>query len=164
VTIDYYSLHRGETTTRTVEPHRVFSQDGEWYMRGYCRLAAEERTFRLDRVLGLQIEDETFRPVELSESGNFAATEDDIRVTLRLAPEAAWVAEAYPVEAVSRTKQAIQVTLAVSSLRWLERLLLQLGPQASVVRSEPPVSETLVPDAAERILARYRDRDPDGAR
>jgi len=156
VTIDYYSLHRGATTSRTVDPHRVFSDSGEWYMRGFCHLAQEVRTFRLDRVMSLAIEEGVFEPVADTDPGTFAASEDDIRVTLQLEPSAAWVAEAYPVEDVTRTKNALRVTLAVSSLRWLERLLLQLGTQARVVGAEPPLPDGFLPAAAERLLARYR--------
>ena len=159
VTIDYYSLHRGQATSRTVEPHRIFSEQGEWYMRGHCQLAGEVRTFRLDRVLDLAVEAESFEPVEPSEGGTFAASEDDIRVTLKLAPEAAWVAEAFPVEEVKRTKKTLRVTLAASSLQWLERLLLQLGDQATVESADPPLPEGFIPDAAARILDRYRAGD-----
>ena len=155
VTIDYYSLHRGENTSRTVEPHRVFSEQGEWYMRGFYRLATEVRTFRLDRVMALSIDDQTFEPVAQTEAAMFAASEDDIRVTLKLAPEAAWVAEAFPVEEVKRTARTLRVTLAVSSLTWLERLLLQLGTHAEVVSASPPLPADFVADAAHRVLARY---------
>ena len=156
VTIDYYSLHRGETTSRTVQPHRVFSEQGEWYVRGFCQLADEVRTFRLDRVLALTIDNATFEPVAQTDAGTFAASEDDIRVTLKLAPQAAWVAEAFPVEEVIQTKRTLRVTLAVSSLTWLERLLLQLGTQAEVVSAEPALPPNMVTEAAQRVLDRYR--------
>jgi len=156
VTIDYYSLHRGETTLRTVEPHRIFSEQGEWYMRGFCQLADEVRTFRLDRVMALKIDDATFAPVAQPDAGTFAASEDDIRVTLELDPSAAWVAEAFPVEEVAQTGTTLRVTLAVSSLIWLERLLLQLGTQARVVAAVPDLPPNLVPAAAKKILDRYR--------
>ena len=128
-------------------------------MRGHCRLAGEVRTFRLDRVLELAIEAESFEPVAAGDGGTFAASEDDIRVTLKLAPEAAWVAEAFPVEEVKRTKRTLRVTLAVSSLQWLERLLLQLGDLAVVESADPPLPEGFVTEAAERVLARYRAGD-----
>lgn len=157
VTIDYYSLHRGASTSRTVEPHRVFSEQGEWYMRGLCQLAEDVRTFRLDRVMSLAVEDSTFEPVAGVEPSTFAATEDDIRVTLKLAPEAAWVAEAFPVESVKQTARTLRVTLAVSSLTWLERLLLQLGPLAIVESAKPQLPDDFVSASARRVLARYRD-------
>jgi len=156
LTIDYYSVHRGQTTSRTVEPHRVFSEQGEWYMRGHCRLADEVRTFRLDRVMSLAIADETFDVVPVTETATFAAAEDDVRVTLQLESGAAWVAEAFPMESVEADKSGVVVTMAVSSLRWLERLLLQLGTQATVVSSEPPLPANFLADAANLVLARYR--------
>lgn len=156
ITVDYYSLHRGESTTRTIEPHRVFSERGEWYLRGFCRLTGEVRTFRLDRVMNLAIEDDTFEPVTATDAPMFAASEDDIRVTLKLEPEAAWVAEAFPVEQVKRTPRTLRVTLAASSLTWLERLLLQLGPLASLEKAVPPLPDDFVSNAAGRVLDRYR--------
>ncbi len=164
VAIDYYSLHRAETTTRTVEPHRVFSEGGEWYMRGFCQLAGEVRTFRLDRVMTLHVEDATFAPVESTDASMFAATEDDIRVTLKLTPEAAWVAEAFPVEEVKRSARTLRVTLAVSSLTWLERLVLQLGEQATIEKAVPALPVNFASDAAARILDRYRAGAAENAR
>ena len=55
-------------------------------------------------------------------------------MTLELAPAAAWVAEAYPTEAVTeRADGSLEIVLAVSERAWLERLLLRLGPDAGVV-------------------------------
>ena len=47
----------------------------------------------------------------------------------------------------------MDVVLAVSEPAWLERLLLGLGPDATVVA--PPTSSTLGADAAARLRARY---------
>ena len=156
IEIEYHSLHRSTGTLRVVEPHNVFSQNGEWYLRGYCRLAEADRTFRLDRVLSLQTTGETFESDGSATTAVFAPDDDDLRVTLELSHDAAWVAEAFPVESVKQTKKAITVTLAVSSTVWLERLLLQLGPSARLTSSTPELSETLRSDAAARILARYQ--------
>lgn len=156
IEIEYHSLHRSTGTLRVVEPHNVFSQNGEWYLRGFCRLAEAERTFRLDRVLSLVMTGESFEGGASGTTDVFAPDDDDLRVTLELSHDAAWVAEAFPVEAVKETKKAITVTLAVSSTVWLERLLLQLGPSARVVDSTPVLPESLRSDSAARVLARYQ--------
>ena len=157
VEIDYHSLHRGAPTTRQIEPIAVFSQEGEWYVRAWCRLADAERTFRLDRILDLREVGESFAPRQGSETTTFAPSEDDMRVHLRLKPEAAWVAEAYPVEAVTPSRgQSINVTLVASSVVWLERLLLQLGDAAELVGTEPELEPQLRARAATRVLAGYR--------
>jgi len=157
VTIDYYSLHRGATTRRTVDPHQVYSQDGEWYLRGYCHLADEVRTFRLDRVLSLITTDSTFEAVATDPAPAFSPSDDDVRVTLRLAPSAAWVAEAYPVERFTALDDGYcEVELAASSVRWLERLLLQLGSAATLLAADPPLPDGFRGDAARAVLARYQ--------
>jgi len=80
---------------------------------------------------------------------------EDPRVTLHLAPAADWVVESYPHEAAERRGDGSwQVVLAVSEPAWLERLLLSLGPDAEVVA--PPEADAIAPEAAARILARYR--------
>lgn len=156
VHIDYYSLHRGESTERTIEPHHVFSKDGEWYVRGQCRLTDEVRTFRLDRIIAYTVLDETFEFVGDRQDETFAPSEDDIRVTLDLGRDAHWVAEAYPVESTkARAKGILRVRLAVSSLAWLERLLLQLGPAASIVDATPELPVDMRSTAAHRVLTRY---------
>lgn len=156
VEIEYHSMHRGEATRRRVEPHNVFSQDGEWYLRGHCRAAGADRTFRLDRVLALSVTDEHFEFDGAASTTTFAPSEDDVRIVLELQPEAFWVAEAYPVEGVEHVDDALLVTLAATSRAWIERLLLQLGPAARLVSSSPPLPASLRADAARRLLARYR--------
>ena len=59
-------------------------------------------------------------------------------VTLRLAPEARWVVDYYPVLATRPVdpqdpEGPLEVDLRVADERWLTRLLLRLAPYAEVV-------------------------------
>ena len=47
----------------------------------------------------------------------------------------------------------MRATFPVASQRWLERLLVRLGPEAEVVA--PADWRRLGPDTARRVLARY---------
>jgi proteasome accessory factor C len=85
----------------------------------------------------------------------FRPRPEDLRVTLELAPDAVWVVESYPHEAAEQLADGSwRVVLAVSEPAWLERLLLSLGPAASVVA--PAEATALASAAASRLLARYR--------
>ena len=54
-------------------------------------------------------------------------------MTLRLSPAARWVVERYPVDdVVERRGGGVDATFPVASERWLERLLVRLGPEAEV--------------------------------
>ena len=62
----YRSLHSDEETTRTVDPYYVFFQDGFWYVRAYCHLRKDFRTFAVDRIVSLRTLDEHFIPEKIS--------------------------------------------------------------------------------------------------
>ncbi len=50
---------RGQETTRAVRPLRVHEQNGNLYLIAHCYRAEALRTFRLDRVVELLMEDQT---------------------------------------------------------------------------------------------------------
>jgi proteasome accessory factor C len=159
--LDYYSFARDEMTTRVVDPIRVFHALGEWYLAAYCHRAQAARLFRVDRVRAArptgaraeahQVDDEE----ELADLV-YRPAPSDPRVQLRLRPEAAWVADSLPTEQSNpRADGGWDVVLAISGPAFLERLLLELGPAATVV--SPPEAAAAAAEAAGRVLARYRE-------
>jgi proteasome accessory factor C len=61
----------------------------------------------------------------------------------------------YPVESVEeRPGGHLRVTLAVAAVPWLERLLVRLGPDVSIVEAPGPLNDAGTA-AARRILERY---------
>lgn len=158
VRLDYFSYGRDERTTREVDPYRVFSEAGAWYLHGHCHLAGEPRLFRVDRIFAVDELAATFeRPASAEEMPPvFHADPDTPRVTLLLAAAARWVAGHYPVEeTVQLPDGGLRVRLAVSSRGWLEKLLLRLGPDAQVLEATDRALMDTGPAAARRVLARY---------
>jgi proteasome accessory factor C len=156
VEIDYWSAGRDELTTRAIDPAVVFFALGAWYTSAYCHRAEADRMFRVDRIRGLRTTGAHFdAPTgDLTSGEVYNPAPDDPRVTLRLAPAAAWVAEAYPTKSVTeRPDGSLDVALTVSEPVWLERLLLRLGADAEVV--DPPEWRAAGADTAARVLARY---------
>ena len=112
---------------------------------------------RIDRIERFERTGEIGEPPAqpLPEPGRWFDDGDVARATVRLGPRARWVVERYPVDdVVEGDDGTLTVRLAVASERWLERLLLQLGPDAEVVA--PDELRTLGASAARRLLARYR--------
>lgn len=157
VEIDYYGYGRDETTTRTVDPHRLYADQGQWYLAAYCHLADGDRIFRVDRINRLTILDAAITTAaEAASLGVFRPAPDDPRVMLDLDPPARWVVEQYPTEsAVEQDDGSLRVSLAVTATPWLERLLLRLGEDARVI-SAPEGLATCGSKAAQRVLERYR--------
>lgn len=156
VEIDYYAYGRDERATRTIEPHRVYTHEGNWYVAAHCRVADGDRIFRIDRIHAATILDEAFEPP----GGNqvldvFEPAPDDPRVTLDVDRSARWVVEQYPVESVEELAGGrLRITLVVTATAWLERLLLRLGADAAVVDGDGQFAD-LANAAARRVLDRY---------
>ncbi len=155
VGITYTALSSGETTERDIEPWSVFSTMGNWYVRGYCRLKAAERVFRVDRIRSVVARDETFEPPEAVPPPivQYTPGEEDTYAMIRLDPRARWVADYYPVEEVSDGEDGLVVRFSSNDPSVAARLLLRLGSDAELVEGDE-VGNSLE-GLKQRLLARY---------
>ena len=168
----YLVASRDEVTERTVDPMRLVSVDGRWYLEGWCHLAEAVRLFRLDRMVDASLGAEAAPlpseavPRDLAE-GLFRPREEDLTVVLELEPAARWVADYYPVEQATELQEAgngasagpgpgsLRVELRTPDPAWIVRLALRLGGQGRVV--SPPSVVAAVREQAEAALAALSD-------
>lgn len=163
VEIDHLKADSDVATRRVVEPWTLFRDRGAWYLSGFCRTAGAERGFRVDRIIGARMLDEVVAPpADPPPASALRPDADAPRLVLDLAPDARWVVETYPTESVEVGADGrLRVTLVIVSPVWAERLLLRLGPDATVVSADPPLGPgDPAPAAARRALARYGTSDP----
>jgi predicted DNA-binding transcriptional regulator YafY len=159
VEIDYHSASRDESTTRVVEPVEVITMDGHWYLDAFCHRAGDMRRFRVDRISAVRPHgapgQAAPRPPRAAEDA-FLPGPGAVEVQLHLGEGAQWVPESVPVRAVAHSGAGAvtDVVLDVAGMAWFERLLLQLGPEAYVVR--PPELTDLGARAATKVLKVYR--------
>jgi len=159
VEIDYHSASRDESTTRVVEPVEVITMDGHWYLDAFCHRAGDMRRFRVDRISAVRPHgapgQAAPRPPRAAEDA-FLPGPCAVEVQLHLGEGAQWVPESVPVRAVAHSGAGAvtDVVLDVAGMAWFERLLLQLGPEAYVVR--PPELTDLGARAATKVLKVYR--------
>jgi proteasome accessory factor C len=135
----YYTASRDVISERTVDPMRLLLMEGRGYLEAWCRGAEAVRLFRLDRVDEVRELEEpaapppSAQPTDLSD-GLFHATPEQPEALLRLAPEARWVAEYYPVEDVTEdTDGQVLVRMRFTDDAWLVRLVLGLGGKVQVL-------------------------------
>ena len=173
----YLVPSRDETTRRDVDPRRVLTASGLWYLEGWCHRAESVRLFRVDRILEATVLEDvdatppqpttrpTTRPATRStgrpatrpghdETGPFTPSPDDLLVTVELRPDARWVIEYYPVEDVKDLPDGrTLVTLRTASPDWVPRLALRLGGSMTVI--DPPATAARVAALAADALAQY---------
>ncbi|WP_395692015.1 helix-turn-helix transcriptional regulator [Nocardioides sp.] len=151
VRLTYFAPSRDQVSERTVDPRGVVTAHGFRYLDAWCHTARAPRLFRVDRIQSAEVLQQPITtdpepPRDLA-AGLFTAGATT-PVTLHLEPEARWIVEYYPVEAVrQRPRGALEVDLLIADERWLQRLLLRLAPHARVV-TPPGVEETVVAQAS----------------
>jgi proteasome accessory factor C len=138
VRLTYWVPSRDDVTDRVVDPRGIVTAHGLTYLDAWCHTAQAPRLFRLDRIQDAEVLDSSIQttpepPRDLAE-GMFEHSAGTSLATLRLAPEARWVVEYYPVEEVrTRPDGSLEVDLVLADERWLRRLLLRLAPHAEVI-------------------------------
>ncbi|WP_426572915.1 WYL domain-containing protein [Aquihabitans sp. McL0605] len=158
VSFVYWTYGRDEVARRVVDPWAVFADGPQWYLAAWAHDAGARRNFRLDRMSSLVIEPAARAEAAPKGVDLDARTDDGApHVVLELSPRARWVAEAHPVISAEPVEgDRLRVTLAVAGASWLERLLLRLGPEATVVEIDPELGDRdIAAQAAQRVLARY---------
>jgi proteasome accessory factor C len=149
------SRARNEPTLRVVEGETVFFNLGNWYLRGYCRLADDERLFRVDRIGTVKTLDEQYQPsvADAPSTARYEPGADDHVVVFDLGASSKWVTEYYPIDAQEPAGDKTRVTMRVSDPLVAARLLIRLGSDASFVAGDEV--EAAMADLTTRIRNRY---------
>lgn len=176
--ISYYSASTDQTGERTITPRHLFASEGHWYVDAWCDTADGLRRFRVDRIASASAAGPA-SPGALADGlptastgrragpdghgspalGAFVPGPDSRRVRIAVDPSMTWLLETVPSAAeVGEEGNRPVWEVFVAGDAWLERLLLRLGPDALVV--DPVDDRALAPEAAVRILARYRSGAP----
>jgi proteasome accessory factor C len=158
LSLSYYSYGRDASSEREVDPLRLVSREGRWYLLAHCHSAGGERLFRVDRIRDATVLD---RPSEVdpSTAADVVPGPNDGEHTVELVAgaDARWVADTYPWDELEELPDGrLRIVLPVTTSRWLERLLLRLDP--STVVTDVASGESLghvAASAAQRLLERY---------
>jgi proteasome accessory factor C len=160
VEIEYESASRGERTVRIVDPYQVVMREGRWYLDGHCHRADDIRRFQVERVRSLRETGETAsgpdRDIpELHDPRAFVGDAEATPTTVVASHEAGWLLGRLSGGRTTVLEDGrVQATLLVGNVRWLERIMLRLGPSAVV--TSPPEFANVQANGARRALRRYR--------
>jgi len=160
VTMVYRGRGQPEPLRRDVDPYALVHRWGWWYGIGYCHLRGAIRTFRVDRIIGLTLLDQTFGvPADFDVQEYLAAepyTQPQVQVRMRFAPEAALMAlddRAFWDTLDEQPDGSMIVTFAAPDLEWPARVALSYGSHIMVL--EPEELRCLVSERARAIAAQY---------
>lgn len=136
VSIHYYTPNTDALSERRVDPLGVSLADGHWYLRGWCHLRQDLRSFRVDRIEEcIDTGEPHGRDPEAGEAVVIAPAESDesTDVVLSIPRSDLWQVEAYPSREVREDGDRCIVTYAIRSPLVLGQMLLRLGAETHVV-------------------------------
>ncbi len=157
----YFSLSSQREKDYLVEPYRLVFSQGGLYLMAYVPEYEAFRTFAVERIRGISLQEERFTPIELPESTfahslgvNEGAPERiEISFDRQIAPyirERRWHASQQVADAPDG---AIVLTLDVTNDWALRSWVLSFGPLAKVL--SPATLASQIKDEVGRAAARY---------
>ncbi|MFM5951176.1 MAG: helix-turn-helix transcriptional regulator, partial [Micrococcales bacterium] len=147
-----YTNQRGEESVRTLEPFRLDPRGAVWYLKAYCPLSRQIKSFRLDRMRQIVLSDHPWSEVARAAFTEFDQDEDrlyvpgegDTDVVVEVDPEAYELVSEFTTISEPNTSSngVIRVTIKVGHLPNLGHLIAKYGGAARVV--SPPIAREMV--------------------
>ncbi len=166
ITCDYLNL-RGETTlNRELEPLRIDSQGEVIYLRAWCPVNKDVRSFRLDRMRNARPTDSPISQAALDAElvdEIYTSSETDTEVTLEVDPEAySLIYDFKPVEEPESVNKTVKrFKIHVGDVRNLGRVIARFGGAARVI--SPEIARQSVRDFALNALGERSSTTPKDA-
>jgi predicted DNA-binding transcriptional regulator YafY len=156
----YRSSNRPEPERRDVDPFALVYRWGWWYLVGYCHLRKAMRSFRLDRILEVNILVETFKIPESFDIQQYLAREfqpqPQLLMRLRFSSQAALVAldnRSLWESLEEGADGSVTVTTLTPDIMWGTSMALSFGPIVEVL--EPDEIRLSVQEWAQGVLEHY---------
>jgi predicted DNA-binding transcriptional regulator YafY len=138
-----YRAWSGEESERDYDPYGIVLNEGYWHTMGYCHLRQDLRTFRLDRILTLELGDESFeRPEDFDVLGQvvhsiaFAAGAQEVEVLLETSMEHAREVIPAIMGTLEQAQGGVIFRRTASQLEWIAHVLISLDFPVHVVKSD----------------------------
>jgi len=152
-----YRSHSGAESAREVEPSAIIHMDGRWYLIGRCLMRQDLRTFRLDRVEGLEAGGEGFERPEnfdprayLRRRMPFVQSDYQVDVWIEMPFEEAERFFAPWRVAIEREKDGTRIRCGRDDLHLMAAMLLSLG--CKVVVHQPAQLREAFRELARRAM------------
>ncbi|MCF4006656.1 WYL domain-containing protein [Corynebacterium uropygiale] len=138
---DYVSARSNTRRERVVDPHHLFSREGQTYLSGLDTETGEERSFRIDRMESVRATEEAAGPLtgarDFDPSDPFHFQESPEWADIELHPQATWMADYWPMELGQASEDGwITAQMPWSSSAWMCRFLLEHSDRIHLIGPE----------------------------
>lgn len=139
--LDYISAD-GDREERTVDPVRLDSIDGVWYLRAWCLTREAERTFRIDRMASVRsVGPAGEHPASTADPASVfsGASTEAVRVEIEIAEHAMPLIADYVPDQITPSADApghVRAVVELSHAAKIGRLATRLGTAGRIVTPE----------------------------
>ena len=158
-----YTNRSGESLHRKIEPISLLFKERAWYMKGYCRVREDIRTFKLTRISNLQrleekyVFDESKYDMEKVHK-NYIKDPEFIEVIMKISPEIrAALEDQVDAERVYEDNGELFAKVCYPDDEYLYNLILGFGNKVRVV--EPPYVRDIILERAKEIIEMYNEEE-----
>jgi len=156
--VEYLVGSRNELSTRKIEPDKIFSVRGNWYVYAYCKNSLVKKTFRVDRIKDIKTLDEgrETQQDDFSVSKDFFNLDEFPNAIIEIPAHDKSLLDGFPnieVEQISDAK--LKLSCPVASEVWFKHLLMVLGINAEIQEVPDDIKGSIRSEAAEEILKIY---------
>lgn len=158
-----YTNRSGESLHRVIEPINLLFKERAWYMKGYCRVREDIRTFKLTRISNLHSLEEKYVPDESKYDmeklhKNIIKDPEFIEVTMKISPEIrAALEDQIDAEKVYEENGELFAKIYYPDDEYLYNLILGFGNKVGVI--EPSYVRDRILERARKIIEMYDEED-----
>ena len=163
VRLVYRGSNQPEPAQRQVDPYALVHRWGWWYLVGYCHLRKAMRSFRVDRILEMEILEYGFKIPDSFNIHDYLAKEfqaqPQLHMRLRFLPQAALIAldnRSLWESLDERPDGSVTVSIIVLDVMWGASMALSFGPVVEIL--EPDEIRQAVREWAQGVLDRYSNK------
>lgn len=130
-----YENTAGERKERKIQPLKLYYKSKEWYLKAFCLEKQDFRLFKLNRILQLDLLEQTFVPRPFPEQIN-DSQQTDVQIILHFPKEIAYrVYDEFDETQIERQDDGDLIVSAKMSIdTWLVGYLLSFGIQVDIIQ------------------------------
>lgn len=152
-----YQSYTGESTERVIDPYGIAVHTGIWYVSGYCHLRHDLRTFRLDRIRGVKLTDQSFeRPKDFDVLGHvldaIAQQPGSWTIEVRMQTTLEAARRVFPpyMALLHEDGDSVVMRCYTNQLDWMAKWILRIP--CPFVIEQPVELRQMVKDEAQKII------------
>lgn len=140
---------------RKIQPLKLLYKSNHWYLKAFCMKKQDYRIFKLNRILDLEILEETFVPTPFPKEADVPLQECKEIVLLFPKEMAHRVYDEFEAEVVNIQENGdLMVSVHMPEDEWLVGFLLSFGTQVEVV--EPSYLKDILAQRAKEIYEKNK--------